>query len=203
MKKKLTVGVLSVLALLIFTGCTNGNEKEKNSEASNRSMESKKSSTKSKVSQISKSTISKLQASAESSKKVTSTVVNKPSQVSSSQVVESTTNQEVVSPPSESISSSVLSSEPAQSSSQVIQSTTTTISSEPINQAQNQDYYTEIKKVWQHELNYINSITDPHLKQAVQTPEAAATSEATFLLGTHPEDSTIINESLKKVLSGE
>ncbi len=203
MKRKLTIGVLSVLALLIFTGCTNGNEKKKVSEASNSSMQSKKSFAKSKVSQISKNAISKSQASAESSEKVTSAVVNKPSQVSSSQVVESTTNQEVVSPPSELLSSSVISSEPAQSSSQVIQSTTTTISSEPINQAQNQDYYAEIKKVWQDELNYINSITDPHLKQAVQTPEAAATSEATFLVRTNPEDSTIINESLKKVLSGE
>ena len=202
MKKKLIIGVLSALALLIFTGCTNGNEK-KVSEASSTSTQHKKSSTKSKVSQISKSGTNKSQASTQSSKKITSTVVNKPSQVSSSQVVESTTNQEVVSQPSEPLSSSVLSSEPAQSSSQVIQSTTTTISSEPINQAQNQDYYTEIKKVWQDELNYINSITDPHLKQAVQTPEAAATSEATFLVRNNPGDSAIINESLKKVLAGQ
>ena len=202
MKKKLIVGVLSALALLIFTGCTNGNEK-KVSEASSTSTQHKKSSTKSKVPQISKSGTNKSQASTQSSKKITTTVVNKPSQVSSSQVVESTTNQEVVSPPSEPLSSAVISSELAPSSSQAIQSTTTTISSEQVNQVQNQDYYTEIKKVWQHELNYINSITDPHLKQAVQTPEAAATSEATFLVRNNPGDSAIINESLKKVLAGE
>lgn len=153
MKKKITVGVLSVLALLIFSGCTHGSEKKNSSS----SIQTKKSV------------------------KATSSV-------------------------SKAGSSSIVNSKTSQSSSQTSPSTTTTSStSEQVDQdqARAQEYYTVIKQAWQDELNYINSIKDPHVKQAVQTPESAAIFKSDELLNQHPEDASLINENLKKVLSGQ
>lgn len=64
-------------------------------------------------------------------------------------------------------------------------------------------YYDAIKSAWQKQLDYINSLSDPKVKQSVQTPESAATFEANSLVMEHPSDKDSINEELQKVLTGE
>lgn len=63
------------------------------------------------------------------------------------------------------------------------------------------EYYIIIKKAWQKQKDYIESIDDPKVKQSVQTSRSAAIMEADRLLIEHPEDSDAINSSLKNVLS--
>ncbi|WWU66342.1 hypothetical protein QJR26_08185 [Clostridium baratii] len=70
-------------------------------------------------------------------------------------------------------------------------------------EANKEEYYDLIKKAWQKQEDYINSIDDPKEKQSVQTAHSAAIFKANELLLAHPEDSEAINESLKKVLDGE
>lgn len=65
------------------------------------------------------------------------------------------------------------------------------------------EYYIIIKKAWQKQKDYIESIDDPKVKQSVQTSRSAAIMEADRLLIEHPEDSNAINSSLKSVLSDE
>lgn len=65
------------------------------------------------------------------------------------------------------------------------------------------EYYITIKKAWQKQKDYIESIDDPKVKQSVQTSRSAAIMEADRLLIEHPEDSNAINSSLKSVLSDE
>ena len=65
------------------------------------------------------------------------------------------------------------------------------------------EYYIIIKKAWQKQKDYIESIDDPKVKQSVQTSRSAAIMEADRLLIEHPEDSDAINSSLKSVLNDE
>lgn len=65
------------------------------------------------------------------------------------------------------------------------------------------EYYIIIKKAWQKQKDYIESIDDPKVKQSVQTSRSAAIMEADRLLIEHPEDSDAINLSLKSVLNDE
>ena len=65
------------------------------------------------------------------------------------------------------------------------------------------EYYDLIKEAWQKQIDYIDSIDDPSVKQSVQTPESAAIMKSTELLIGHPEDSEAIDVSLKRVLNGE
>ncbi|MEG2290701.1 MAG: hypothetical protein RSA29_14815 [Clostridium sp.] len=65
------------------------------------------------------------------------------------------------------------------------------------------EYYIIIKKDWQRQLDYINSIDDPTVKQSVQTPESAAIMESNRLLIEYPGDYEAIDASLKRVLNGE
>ena len=94
------------------------------------------------------------------------------------------------------------STENIKSSTSIQQSSTVQSESTQTN-VENNDYYLQIKNAWQKAKDYVDSITDPHIKQGVQTPESAAISESSLLLAKHPEDATIINESLHKVLSGQ
>lgn len=64
-------------------------------------------------------------------------------------------------------------------------------------------YYQAIKSAWEKQKEYIDSIEDPHVKQSVQTPNSAATGEATRLQMENPEDSELIDNILKQVLNGE
>lgn len=61
-------------------------------------------------------------------------------------------------------------------------------------------YYNIINEAMQKQINYINSIKDPKVKQSVQTSSSAAIAEATSLEMKYPEDSEIINECLAKVI---
>ncbi|MGL4760858.1 MAG: hypothetical protein ACRCWG_05295 [Sarcina sp.] len=61
-------------------------------------------------------------------------------------------------------------------------------------------YYTLINNAMQKQIDYINSIEDPQIKQSVQSSIGAAIGEATLLEINHPEDSEIIQTSLQKVL---
>lgn|GEM_PF-1759744 len=70
-------------------------------------------------------------------------------------------------------------------------------------EATEKEYYDLIKKAWQKQKDYIDSIDDPKVKQSVQTTHSAAILKSDELLLTHPEDSKSINASLKKVLAGE
>ena len=73
--------------------------------------------------------------------------------------------------------------------------------SQPTNSLES-DYYQAIKDAWNKQSKYISSIEDPQVKQSVQTPNSAATAEATKLQMEHPEDSERIESVLKHVLSG-
>ncbi|MDA9470055.1 hypothetical protein [Enterococcus sp. 5H] len=62
-------------------------------------------------------------------------------------------------------------------------------------------YYNFIKDVKQRQVDYINSIEDPHIKQSVQTSQSAAISASNSLLLENPRDADIIKEALQKVLN--
>lgn len=64
-------------------------------------------------------------------------------------------------------------------------------------------YYILIEEAWQNQKDYINSINDSKAKQSLQTPNSAAISKSTELISEYPEDSKLIQTSLKKVLDGE
>ncbi|MEG2291681.1 MAG: hypothetical protein RSC24_17055 [Clostridium sp.] len=70
-------------------------------------------------------------------------------------------------------------------------------------EATEKEYYDLIKEAWQKQIDYINSIDDPKIKQSVQTSHAAAISKSSELLAAHPEDYEDIDASLAKVLAGE
>ena len=61
-------------------------------------------------------------------------------------------------------------------------------------------YYNLIKEAKQKQIDYINSIDDPKVKQSVQTAFSAAIFKANELTLKYPEDSDIINVSLNKLL---
>ena len=61
-------------------------------------------------------------------------------------------------------------------------------------------YYNVIKEAKQKQIDYINSIDDPKVKQYVQTAFSAAIFKANELTLKYPEDSDIINVSLNKLL---
>ncbi|MDA2897930.1 hypothetical protein [Lactococcus lactis] len=84
---------------------------------------------------------------------------------------------------------------------QTKQASSTELSSSSKQQSSENIYYVQLKKAWLDELDYINSISDPHIKQAVQSPESAANFKSNELVNQHPEDTSVINENLKKVLS--
>ena len=86
---------------------------------------------------------------------------------------------------------------------QTKQASSTELSSSSRQQSSENIYYVQLKKAWQDELDCINSISDPHIKQAVQSPESAAIFKSNELVNQHPEDTSVINENLKKVLSGQ
>lgn len=65
------------------------------------------------------------------------------------------------------------------------------------------EYYRMIKQAKQLEENYIDSISDPHVKQSVQTSFSAAIAESSSLYLQYPKDMATINAALKRVLNGE
>lgn len=65
------------------------------------------------------------------------------------------------------------------------------------------EYYRLIKQAWQEQSEYINSLTDPKVKQSVQTPSAAANAKASQLELDNPADTQLIQTSLKQVLNGQ
>lgn len=64
-------------------------------------------------------------------------------------------------------------------------------------------YYKKIKDAKKKQSEYINSFNKPEVKQSLQTSQSAAFAEATLLEMKYPEDTNIIEESLKKVLDGK
>lgn len=66
-----------------------------------------------------------------------------------------------------------------------------------------EEYYKIIKDAKQRQLDYINSIKDPNIKQSVQTPLSAAIAESKFLYIKYPDDTDTINIALKRVLDEE
>lgn len=65
------------------------------------------------------------------------------------------------------------------------------------------EFYLIIKEAWQRQVDYINSIDEPIVKQSVQTSESAAIMESNRLLIEYPGEYEAIDASLKRVLSGE
>lgn len=63
-------------------------------------------------------------------------------------------------------------------------------------------YYNIMNDVMQKQIDYINSIEDPKVKQSVQSSISAAIAESTGLMLRYPEDSEIISTSLEKVTQG-
>ncbi|MHC5228960.1 hypothetical protein ACYSNW_11825 [Enterococcus sp. LJL99] len=61
-------------------------------------------------------------------------------------------------------------------------------------------YYSFINDVRQKQIDYINSIEDPHVKQSVQSSLSAAISASNGLRLEHPEDAEIIDNALQRVL---
>lgn len=70
-------------------------------------------------------------------------------------------------------------------------------------EATEKEYYDLIKEAWEKQREYIDSIDDPKVKQSVQTPHSAAILKSNELLLKYPEDSEVIDVSLKKVLDRE
>lgn len=66
-----------------------------------------------------------------------------------------------------------------------------------------EEYYVLIKTAWQKQVDYIESIEDPKVKQSVQSSLSAANFEATSLRLENPNDSGLILTALQKVVSGE
>ena len=64
-------------------------------------------------------------------------------------------------------------------------------------------YYRLIKKAWQEQKDYVDSITDAKVKQSVQTPFAAANAKANQLEMENSADTELITTSLNKVLNGQ
>ena len=63
--------------------------------------------------------------------------------------------------------------------------------------------YRLIKKAWQEQKDYVDSITDAKVKQSVQTPFAAANAKANQLEMENSADTELITTSLNKVLNGQ
>lgn len=62
------------------------------------------------------------------------------------------------------------------------------------------EYYDLIKKAWDSQQEYINSIEDPNIKQSLQTAQSAAIMKSEELILQSPDDVEIIQETLKEVL---
>lgn len=70
-------------------------------------------------------------------------------------------------------------------------------------EAKEEKYYRLIKKAWQEQKDYVDSITDAKVKQSVQTPFAAANAKANQLEMENSADTELITTSLNKVLNGQ
>lgn len=66
-----------------------------------------------------------------------------------------------------------------------------------------EEYSCLIKEAYEEQQDYINSIDDTKVKQSIQTANSAAIFKANELLIEYPEDTELINTSLKKVLANE
>ena len=66
-----------------------------------------------------------------------------------------------------------------------------------------EEYYKLIKEAKQLQQDYIDSISDPHVKQSVQSPLGAAVAESSSLYLQYPKDTNTIDAALKRVLNGE
>lgn len=64
-------------------------------------------------------------------------------------------------------------------------------------------YYEQMKDAWQKAQDYVDSISDPEVKAAVQTPEGAVNGEYSQLLIEHPEDEYQINDAYQRIMRGE
>ena len=62
-------------------------------------------------------------------------------------------------------------------------------------------YYGQMKDAWQKAQDYVDSISDPEVKAAVQTPEGAVNGEYSELLNRYPEDEQLINNAYQKVMN--
>ena len=59
-----------------------------------------------------------------------------------------------------------------------------------------------MKDAWQRAQDYIDSISDPEVKNAVQTPEGAVNVKQSELLEEYPEDEQLINNAYQKIMNG-
>ena len=190
MNKKLFLKLGLLLLSMSLVGCGQDNN-----------LEGKDNSSKSSVSQ----SVSDTQSSGEENIKTTST--------SDEKVVKSKSDDEAIQPKS---SANQSGSDTKSSGEENIKTTSTSdknavksesdkkdVKSDTQQEATEEQYYDSIKKAWQKQEDYINSIDDPKEKQSVQTAHSAAIFKSNELLLAHPEDSEAINESLKKVLDGE
>jgi len=66
-----------------------------------------------------------------------------------------------------------------------------------------EEYYNLIKEAKQLQQDYIDSISDPNVKQSVQSPLSAAVAESSSLYIQYPKDIATIDAALKRVLNGE
>lgn len=125
---------------------------------------------------------------------------------SATSVQSDTASSQTATAETESIGSSENNEPPAASSAAQVPATQAPASSAQESQAgtNTEDfYYQSIKAASQKQLDYINSIQDPNVKQSVQTPEGAANMQSNALETTYPQDREIILAALKRVLNGE
>lgn len=64
-------------------------------------------------------------------------------------------------------------------------------------------YYNQMKDSWRKAQDYVDSISDPEVKAAVQTPEGAVNGQYSQLLIEYPEDEQQINDAYQRIMRGE
>ena len=64
-------------------------------------------------------------------------------------------------------------------------------------------YYSQMKEAWQKAQEYRDSISDPEVKNAVQTPEGAVNGKYTELLELYPNDKQQIENAYQWVIRGQ
>ncbi|WP_165006021.1 MULTISPECIES: hypothetical protein [unclassified Enterococcus] len=173
MKKILFASLLSVI--LLFSACGSPSKQTAASRSTTETSTAESSST--TVSETASSTSTPM--SNETSTSFTESAVQ------STQEATQTTPQTTVEAPSSSSESSA----PAESTADTSQLEAS--------------YYQSIKAAWQNQAYYISTIEDPNVKQSVQSPNSAATAEATRLETEHPEHEEIIERALQQVLNGD
>lgn len=126
------------------------------------------------------------------------------SELKSSQAIHnSTTEEETSSAEKTSIQKNTENSIVNETGTQETANTSVDTGTTTSDEAKEEKYYRLIKKAWQEQKDYVDSITDAKVKQSVQTPFAAANAKSNQLEMENSADTELITTSLNKVLNGQ